>query len=354
MKRMGSAAALAAAVSVSAAAAAEPLKVGFVYLGPISDHGWTYQHEQGRLAVEAHFGAAVETTYVENVADGADSERVIRNLAAGGYDIVFATSFGYMNGALAVAEAYPGVVIEHATGYKRAANMGTYMAASHEGRYVAGFVAGHVTETGLVGYIASFPIPEVIRDINAVMLGLQASNPDARLQVIWLNTWFDPGKEREAADALIAQGVDVLMQHTDSAAPMQAAEEAGVHAIGYASDMSQFGPHAHLLSVINNWAPFYVDVVQDVMDGTWQSQDFWGGISDDVVAVRGLNEALPADVRAEAEAIVASMADDSFHPFTGPLYDQRGAERVAAGHVMSDAELAAMDWFVRGIEQPLP
>ena len=337
-----------------AAYAQEPLQAGFVYLGPISDHGWTYQHEQGRLAVETEFGNLVETTYIESVADGADSERVIRNLAASGYDIIFATSFGYMNGALNVAAEFPDVVIEHATGYKRAENMGSYMAATHEGRYVAGFVAAHMTETKRVGYIASFPIPEVVRDINAVMLGLQSVDPEVELRVIWLNTWFDPGKEREAAEVLIDQSVDVIMQHTDSAAPMQAADEAGIHAVGYASDMSHFGPNAHLFSVVNNWAPHYIDAVRGVMDGTWQSRDFWGGMSEGVVVIEKINEAIPADVRAGAEELIAAITEDRFHPFTGPLYDQEGTERVAPGHVMTVEELAAMDWYVQGVDDILP
>ena len=345
---------LASSCVAAGAGADEPISVGFVYLGPISDHGWTYQHDQGRLAIEAHFGDRVETTYIENVADGADSERVIRNLADSGYDIIFATSFGYMNGALDVASAYPDVVIEHATGYKRTENMGTYMSASHEGRYVAGFVAGHMTATNKVGYIASFPIPEVVRDINAVMLGLQSVNPDAELRVLWLNTWFDPGKEREAAEVLIDQGVDVLMQHTDSPAPMQAAHESGIYAIGYASDMEAFGPDAHLLSVVNNWAPHYINVVQSVADGTWRSQDFWGGMSEDVVVVRNISPTIPAALRAETEALIESIADDRFHPFTGPLVDQDGTERVAVDHVMTNEELAQMDWYVAGIDERLP
>ena len=341
-------------VGATSVDAREPLSVGFVYLGPISDHGWTYQHDQGRLAIEAHFGDRVETTYVESVADGADSERVIRSLAASGTDIIFATSFGYMNGALDVAAEFPDVVIEHATGYKRADNMGTYMSASHEGRYVAGFVAGHMTRSNKIGYIASFPIPEVVRDINAVMLGLQSVNPDAELSVLWLNTWFDPGKEREAAEVLIDRGIDVIMQHTDSPAPMQAAHESGIYAIGYASDMAAFGPDAHLLSVVNNWAPHYINVVQSVLDGTWQSQDFWGGMSEDVVVIRNISRILPPPLHDATEALIASIAEDRFHPFTGPLIDQDGVERVPAGHVMTNDELAAMDWYVQGIDERLP
>jgi simple sugar transport system substrate-binding protein len=228
------------------------------------------------------------------------------------------------------------------------------MAATHEGRYVAGFVAAHMTESKRVGYIASFPIPEVVRDINAVMLGLQSVDPAVELRIVWLNTWFDPGKEREAAEALIDQGVDVIMQHTDSAAPMRAADEAGVYAIGYASDMSAFGPSACLLSVVNNWAPHYLAAAQAVMDGTWQSRDFWGGMSEGVVVIEKLSDAIPADVRAETEDLIRAIAEDRFHPFTGPLFDQQGMERVPVGHIMTDQELAAMDWYVQGIDDTLP
>ena len=357
MKRIPVQAALGAAIltaGMTGALADDPMKVGFVYVGPVGDHGWTYQHDQGRLAVEAHFGDAVATTYVENVNEGADAERVIRNMAASGHELIFTTSFGFMNPTAAVAEQFPDVVFEHATGYKRAENLGTYLSLTYEGRYVSGFVAGSVTESSVVGYIASFAIPEVIRDINSVMLGMQSVNPDAELKVVWVNTWYDPGKEREAAEALMNQGADVIIQHTDSPAAMQAAEEAGIRAVGQASDMSHFGPNAHLLSVVDDWSGFYIDTVQSVMDSTWTSEDIWGGIASGMIVVASLNDNLPGDVKAGAEALVAQIGDGSLHPFTGPIVDQEGVERVAAGVRMTNEELASMDWYVQGVGDTLP
>ena len=343
-----------ALVVANAAWAEDPMKVGFVYVGPVGDHGWTYQHDQGRLAVEAHFGDAVETTYVENVNEGVDAERVIRNMAATGHDLIFTTSFGFMNPTAAVAEQFPDVVFEHATGYKRAENLGTYLSLTYEGRYVSGYAAASVSETGVVGYIASFPIPEVIRDINSVMLGMQSVNPDAELKVVWVNTWYDPGKEREAAEALMNQGADVIIQHTDSPAAMQAAEEAGVRAVGQASDMSHFGPSAHLLSVVDDWSGFYIETVQAVMDDTWVSDDLWGGIGSGMIVVASVNDNLPDDVKAGIDDLVTRIGDGSFHPFTGPIYDQEGVERIAVGVTMTDEELASMDWYVQGVGDTLP
>lgn len=263
---------LAAAIGVSAvlsASAADPLKVGFVYVGPIGDHGWTYQHDQGRLLLEKTLGEKVETTFVENVAEGADAERVIRNMAKGGYDLVFTTSFGYMNPTVKVAKQFPQVTFEHATGYKQDKNLGTYLARTYEGRYVGGFLAAKMTKSKKVGYVASFPIPEVIRDINAIQLALDKYNPGSEVKVVWVNSWFDPGKESDAANALIDQGVDVIFQHTDSPAPIQTAERRGVYAVGYASDMAHFGPKAVLTSIVNNWGPHYVKSAQAVIDGSW-------------------------------------------------------------------------------------
>jgi len=245
------------ALSTGAAFAADPLKVGFVYVGPIGDHGWTYQHEMGRQYLEKELGEQVETTFVENVAEGADAERVIRNMAKGGYDLIFTTSFGYMNPTLKVAKQFPKVTFEHATGYKQDKNLGTYLSRSYEGRYVGGFLAAKMTKSKKIGYIASFPIPEVIRDINAIQLALDKYNPGTEIKVVWVNSWFDPGKEADAANALIDQGVDVVFQHTDSPAPIQAAERRGVYSVGYASDMSHFGPKAVLTSIVNDWGPHY-------------------------------------------------------------------------------------------------
>jgi basic membrane protein A len=335
------------------ASAADPLKVGFVYIGPIGDHGWTYQHEQGRQALIAQLGDQVETSYVENVPEGADAERVIRNMAKGGYDLIFTTSFGYMNPTLKVAKQFPKTTFEHATGYKQDKNLATYLSRSYEGRYVGGFLAAKMTKTKKVGYIASFPIPEVIRDINAIQLALDKYNPGTEIKVVWVNTWFDPGKESDAANALIDQGVDVIFQHTDSPAPIQTAERRGVHAVGYASDMAHFGPKAVLTSIVNDWGPHYVKSTQAVLDGNWQSQDFWGGLAEDTIDLP-ISDLVPANVKAEAEQIIANIRSGEFHPFTGPIKDQSGVEKIPAGVVATNAELASMNYYVENLKAELP
>jgi simple sugar transport system substrate-binding protein len=342
------------AVSFSAQAAEEPFKVGFVYVGPIGDHGWSYQHEQSRLALEKHFGDKVKTTYVENVPEGADAERVIRNLAKSGNKVIFTTSFGFMNPTAKVAKQFPGTTFLHATGYKLDKNLGTYLSKTYEGRYVSGFVAAKVTKTNKIGYIASFPIPEVIRDINAVQLALSKYNPKAELKVVWVNTWFDPGKEADAANAMMDQGVDVILQHTDSPAALQAAERRGKFAVGQASDMSHFGPNAHLMSVVNDWSWYTIHTVQSVMDKTWKSEDFWGGMKEGLIVIPSFGPAVPAEVATEAKAIMASIADGSFNPFTGPIKDQAGEIKVAAGSVMAIGDLAGMNWYVEGVDGTIP
>ncbi|MBT7136888.1 MAG: BMP family ABC transporter substrate-binding protein, partial [Rhodospirillaceae bacterium] len=257
--------------------AAEKTKAAFVYVGPIGDHGWSYQHHEGLKAVEKAFGDKIETTYVESVSEGPDAERVIRQLAQNGNQIIFTTSFGYMNPTLKVAKAFPKVKFEHSTGFKRSANVATYNARFYEGRYVAGLVAGKMTKSNTIGYIASFPIPEVVMGINATYLGAKSVNPNVKMKVVWVSTWFDPGKEADAAKALRDQGADILFQHTDSPAAMKIAEQEGVFAVGQASDMHTFGPKAQLTAIVNNWAPYYVKRIKEVMDGTWKSGDVWGG-----------------------------------------------------------------------------
>ncbi len=349
---------LGAALAISAVAgvamAEDKMKVGFVYVGPIGDHGWTYQHDQGRLALEAALGDQVETTFIENVAEGADAERVIAQMAEAGMDMIFTTSFGYMNPTVKVAKDFPDIRFEHATGYKRGDNVTTYLSTTYEGRYVSGFLAANVSESGKVGYIASFPIPEVIRDINAVMLGMQRVRPDMELKIVWVNTWFDPATEADAATVLIDQGVDVIIQHTDSPAAMQIAEEKGIWAVGQASDMRAFGPNAHLISVVNDWGPYYIDQVKAAMDGSWGVRDYWGGMAEDVIQVIGFNDKIPADVVAEAESIIAGIKDGSFHPFTGPIRNQAGEEVLADGATFSNEELAAMNYYIEGIDAPFP
>ncbi|MGV6394552.1 BMP family ABC transporter substrate-binding protein [Pseudomonas caspiana] len=348
--------AMAAVVGLSSsliASAADPLKVGFVYIGPIGDHGWTYQHEQGRKAMVEALGDKVTTSFVENVPEGADAERVIRNMAKGGYDLVFTTSFGYMNPTLKVAKQFPKVTFEHATGYKQDKNMGTYLARTYEGRYVGGFLAAKMTKTKKIGYVASFPIPEVLRDIDAIQLALNKYNPGTEIKVVWVNSWFDPGKEADAANALIDQGVDVIFQHTDSPAPIQTAERRGVYAVGYASDMAHFGPKAVLTSIVNNWGPHYIQATESVINGTWKSQDYWGGLKEGTVQLP-ISDIVPADVKAEAQKIIADIESGAFHPFTGPIKDQAGTVKIPAGKVATNAELASMNYYVEGIKADLP
>ncbi|MCB2009790.1 MAG: BMP family ABC transporter substrate-binding protein [Geminicoccaceae bacterium] len=343
-----------AAFAASPALAEDPFKIGFVYVGPVGDHGWTYQHDQGRLALEEHFGDKVETTYVENVSEGPDAERVIRQLASSGNDLIFTTSFGFMNATDKVARQFPQVKFEHATGYKQRDNVANYLTTTYQGRYISGFLAGKLSKSGKVGYIASFPIPEVVRDINAVQLGLQSVRDDAELVIIWVNSWYDPAKEGDAARVMINQGVDFIIQHTDSPAAMQVAEEKGIWAVGQASDMSRFGPDAHVTAVIDDWAPYYIKRTQEAMDGTWKPHDHWGGMQDGMLKLSPINEKVSADVAAEALGIASSIADDSFHPFTGPIANQAGEIVIPEGERMSHEQLAGMNWYVEGVKGELP
>lgn len=307
-KLLSGLAVMALVLTASVTYAADKTKVGFIYVGPIGDHGWSYEHDQGRRAIDAAFGDAVETTYVENVSEGPDAERVIQQLARSGTDIIFTTSFGFMNPTLKVAKRFPKVKFEHATGFKRAANVSTYSARFYEGRHVIGLIAGSMTKTNTIGYIASFPIPEVVRGINAAYLAAKSVNPDVKMKIIWVSTWFDPGKEAAAAQALIDQGADILMQHTDSPAAMKIAEEQGIHAFGQASDMHTFGPNAQLTSIIDDWGPYYIARVKAVMDGTWESTDTWDGIGPGMVGMAEFSDTIPTDVRAMAEKARDALA----------------------------------------------
>jgi len=345
---------MALALTISFAAAAEKTKVGFVYVGPIGDHGWSHEHNQGRLAVEKAFGDKVETTYVENVSEGPDAERVIQQLARSGHKIIFTTSFGFMNPTLKVAKRFPNVKFEHATGFKRAANVSTYSARFYEGRHVIGLIAGKMTKTNTIGYIASFPIPEVVRGINAAYLAAKSVNPKVKFKVIWVSTWFDPGKEADAANALIDQGADVIMQHTDSPAAMQIAEAKGIYAFGQASDMIKFGPTAQLTSIIDNWGPYYISRVKAVMDGTWKSKDTWDGIGAGMVKLAKFSDRIPADVRAMAGKARDDIAAGKLHPFTGPINKQDGSVWLKAGEIANDGDLAGMSFFVEGVDGTLP
>jgi len=347
-----------AAVAVSALAFAAPAqsqtKVGFVYVGPIGDHGWSYEHNQGRLAVEKAFGDKVQTTFVEKVPEGADAQRVIEGLARRGHDVIFTTSFGFMNPTLRAAKKFPKVKFEHATGFKRADNVSTYSGRFYEGRHVVGLIAGKMTKTNVLGYVASFPIPEVIRGINATIIAARSVNPKTQIKVIWVSSWFDPGKEADAAKALLDQGADIILQHTDSPAPLQVAQQRGKYAFGQASDMKQFGPKAQLTAIIDDWSPYYVARVKAAMDGTWKSQDTWGGFKSGMVKLAEYHKDIPADVVALAEKARKGIIDGSVHPFQGPIKDQSGKVVVKAGERASDGMLLGMNFYVEGVDGSIP
>jgi basic membrane protein A len=357
-RRLHKATTLAAAAALLLAAGApsaqQPLKVGFVYVSPIGDAGWTYQHDEGRKEMERALGGKVATRFVENVAEGADAERVIREFAASGTQLVFATSFGYMNPTLKVAKQFPKVMFEHATGYKQDKNVGIYNARFYEGRYLNGLIAGRMTKTNIAGYVAAFPIPEVLQGINAFTLGMKKTNPNAEVKVIWTNSWFDPGREREAANTLLAQGADIVTHHTDSTAVVQAAEEKGKYAFGYHSDMSKYGPRAHLTATTHQWGEYYTRTVQAALEGKWKPGDIWGGMKDGMIKLAPLNPVIPADVVALVEKASAEIRSGTFHPFTGPIKDNEGKERLAAGKTMSDADLGKMNFYVAGVQGKLP
>jgi simple sugar transport system substrate-binding protein len=341
-------------VLASPMAANEVLKVGFVYVGSVGDFGWTYAHDLGRREMEANLQEKVKTTFVENVSEGADAERVIRQLALEGNKLIFTTSFGYMNPTMKVAKDFPNVVFEHCTGYKRVRNVGTYLGRFEEPRYLTGMIAGKMTKSNVIGFIGSYPIPEVIRGIGAFTQGLQQTNPKAKVRVVWVQNWYDLAKEREAAQSLVNLGADVLTQHTDSIAPIQLAEEKGIYAFGYNTDMSRFGAKAYLTSAINKWGKFYTDKALAVINGTWKSEEVWYGIAQEMVDISPLNPVIPQDVQQlvirKREEFMSGVA----HPFDGPVKDQNGVVRVPKGQVLGDKEQLAMDWYVEGIEGLIP
>ncbi|MEA2888810.1 MAG: basic rane protein, partial [Bradyrhizobium sp.] len=316
--------------SLFGASAAEKLKVGFIYLGPVGDLGWTYQHDLGRLAMLKELGDKVETTYLENVSEGPDSERSIEQLARAGNKLIFTTSFGYMEPTLKVAKKYPKIHFEHATGYKRAENLSTYSGRFYEGRYIQGQIAAKMSKAGVLGYIGSFPIPEVISGINATMIGAQTVNPNIKVKIIWVNSWFDPGKEADAAKALIDQGADVIMQHTDSPAPMQVASERGKLAFGQDSEMIKFGPKTQLTSIMDNWGPYYTARVKAELDGNWKSEDVWDGLKEKMVVMAPYTN-MPDDVKKAAEETEAAIKDGKLHPFKCPVIGQDGKEVECKG-----------------------
>ena len=351
---IGAATALAMSIvaAAPAARAADKLKVGFVYVGPVGDFGYSYQHDQGRQFLQKELGDKVETTFLENVPE-TDSERAFEQLARSGHKLIFGTSFGFMDPMLKVAKRFPKATFEHATGYKQAPNLATYSARFYEGRYIMGEIAAKTSKNHTVGYIASFPIPEVVSGIDAFMLGAQKIDPNFKIKIVWVNSWFDPGKEADAAKALIAQGADVIAQHTDSAAALQEAEKAGIHGFGQSSDMAKFAPKAILTSLEDNWGPYYVQEVKAVMDGTWTSHDTWGGLAAGMV-VMGPYQNMPDDVKAMAEQTEADIKSGKTMVFAGPITKQDGTMAVKAGDVMPDKEILGLNYYVKGVDDKLP
>lgn len=342
-----------ALVSTAGAAEKEPLKVGFVYVSPIGEAGWTWQQDIGRKEMEKALGDKVKTQYVEDVPEGADAERVIRDLAQQGNKLIFTTSFGYMNPTLKVARQFPDVKFVHSTGYKTAPNVATTNSRFYEARYLAGIIAGKMTKSNVAGYVGAFPIPEVLQGINAFTRGMRSVNPDAEVRVIWVNSWFDPGKERDAALALMGQGADIVTHHTDSTATVQAAEEQGKYAIAYHSDMSKFGPKAQLAAVTHHWGKYFTQAAQQVLDGTWKSTSTWGGIKEGMAAIEGFGPAVPDDVKKLVAEKQAEIVAGTLAPFAAPITDNQGKVQLEAG-VLDDAGLNKMNYYVQGVAGQLP
>ncbi len=350
-------AASAASEPASAAAAAPssgPLNIAFAYVGPVGDAGWTYAHDQGRLAVEKEFGDKVKTSFVEKVPEGPDAERVIRDMVGQGNKLIFGTTFGYMEPMLKVAADNKDVKFEHATGYKTAANMRTYDSRTYEGAYLAGVIAGGMTKSNTLGVVGSIPIPEVIRNINAFTLGAQSVNPKVKTKVVWINNWFDPPKETEGAQSLINQGADVLFQNTDSSAVLQTAEKAGKYAFGWDSDMSKFGPKSHLASAIINWAPYYIKATKDALEGTWSTGGVWWGVKEGAIDLVSVSDKVPADLKAKVDTVKAGLKDGSFVIWKGPIVGQDGKDVLAKDAVADDKFLGGINFYVKGVDGSIP
>jgi basic membrane protein A and related proteins len=331
----------------------QKLKVGFVYVGPVGDHGYSYQHDQGRLALEKALGDKIETTFIENVPE-ADSERSIEQLARTGHGLIFTTSFGFMEPTVKVAKKYPKVKFEHATGFKRAENLATYAAKFHEGRYIIGQIAGKMSKSGTIGYVGAFPIPEVVAGINSYMLGAQSVNPNIKLKIVWANSWYDPAKEADAGKALLDQGVDIIAQHTDSPAPLQAAEARGKLGFGQASDMERFAPKAHLTAIIDDWSNYYIARTKAALDGTWKSTDTWEGLSTKMVVMAPYKN-MPDDVKKMAQETEAAIASGKLNPFKCPITKQDGSQVECKGQgALADDQVLSMNWYVKGIDDKLP
>lgn len=330
------------------------LKVGFVFIAPVDIIGWTYQHNLARLAVAEHFGDRVETVFVDKVSGGPDAERVIQELVNSGCELVFSTATQLMNPTFKVAQRSPNVKFEQAIGFKRAANISTYDSRFYEGRYIIGKIAGRMTKTNKLGFVAAFPVPEVLQGINATYLGAKSVNPDVKLKVVWINSFFDPPKETEAATALIGQGVDIMTQITDSPAPVQVAESHGIYSFGQSSDMGKYGPEFLLSSLTDNWAPYYIERTQAVLDGTWKSQNVWNGMKENAVVFTPFSPKIPEDVQKLALETKSAIVSGELHPFTGPINHQDGTPWLAKGETPSDDVLQSMNFYIEGIEGVIP
>jgi basic membrane protein A len=350
------AAAPAAPVAAASAAAPkpEPLKIAFAYVGPVGDGGWTYAHDNARKAVEKQFGDKVVTSYVENVPEAADAERVFRDMISQGNKLIFGTTFGYMESMLKVAAEAKDVKFEHATGYKTAENMRTYDSRTYEGAYMAGVIAGAMTKTNTLGIVGSVPIPEVIRNINSFTLGAQSVNPKIKTKVVWVNKWFDPPKETEAAQSLINGGADVLFQNTDSSAVLKTAAKAGKYAFGWDSDMSAYAPEAHLASAIINWAPYYIKATADALEGKWATGSVWWGVKQDAIDIVSISDKVPAEIKTKVDGIRAGLKDGSFVIWKGPIVGQDGKELVKKDEAADDKFLGGINFYVKGVEGKVP
>ena len=343
-----------APAATAAAPKPEPLKIAFAYVGPVGDGGWTFAHDNGRKALEKEFGDKIKTSFVESVPESADAERVIRQMAADGNKLIFGTTFGYMEPMLKIAADVKDVKFEHATGYKTAENMRTYDSRTYEGAYMAGVIAGKMSKSGTLGVVASVPIPEVIRNINSFTLGAQSSNPKIKTKVVWVNEWFNPPKETEAATSLINGGADVLFQNTDSAAVLKTAEEKGKRAFGWDSDMTAYGPKAHLASSIINWGPYYIKATRDALEGKWTTGKAWWGVKEGAIDIVSIAEDVPAETKAKVEEVKKGLADGSFVIWKGPIVDNTGKEQIKKDEVATDEFLGGLNFYVKGVEGKIP
>ena len=344
----------AAPAAAAPAAKPEPLKIAFAYVGPVGDGGWTFAHDNARKALEKEYGDKIATSFVENVPESADAERVIRDMASQGNKVIFGTTFGYMETMMKLAPEFKDVKFEHATGYKTAENMRTYDSRTYEGAYMNGVIAGSMTKSNVIGVVASVPIPEVIRNINSFTMGAQSVNPKIKTKVVWVNEWFNPPKETEAATSLINAGADVLMQNTDSPAVLKTAEEKGKRAFGWDSDMTAYGPKAHLASAVINWAPYYIKATKDALEGTWTTGGVWWGVKEGAIDVVSIAEDVPAETKAKIDAIKAGLKDGSFSIWKGPLLDNTGKTILKKDEVADDKFLSGVKFYVKGVDGKVP